>query len=372
MDKLKQAQELLRLGTVWNKIIEEIKNTLEIGSSEKDIIDDIAENFDPARWEEPILWESPEGDYYVVSGHHRQKGVQKGGFTSAQYKVLPEGTTLEQAKDYGEIGNLARTEQTDFENANIVRRRMERGDTPIMIAQDLPGLVTKAKTDAGKKNAIKGLVNLSYVDKGGKFRQNYDSPNEFPKIVSTTKMVGSLRKKYDWISNTHEQDIFDYLYVENGINRDFDKFQLNLMSSLDRMHSMGEKPKRLIQQLRKDVLEVPENAHDDIKAEIKDIETHIDNINRTLNDKIALGELVKSRVNGGGMSEVDALEQVKKELHDTRLEAKREMKNLIDQTKAGSKDQQAMFEEGVEYRGLHTAPTRESKSFKKWFKEMGL
>jgi len=43
LDKLKQAQELLRINTVWNKIIEEIKNTLEIGSSEKDIIDDIVQ-----------------------------------------------------------------------------------------------------------------------------------------------------------------------------------------------------------------------------------------------------------------------------------------------------------------------------------------
>ena len=39
------------------------------------------------------------------------------------------GTTLEQASDYSEIGNLARTEQTAFENASVVRRRVDRGDT---------------------------------------------------------------------------------------------------------------------------------------------------------------------------------------------------------------------------------------------------
>lgn len=43
MDKLKQAQELLRLNTVWNRIISRIKDTLEIGSSEKDLIDDIVQ-----------------------------------------------------------------------------------------------------------------------------------------------------------------------------------------------------------------------------------------------------------------------------------------------------------------------------------------
>lgn len=44
MDKLKQAQELLRVNVVWNKIIQKIKDNLEIGSSEKDIIDDIVHN----------------------------------------------------------------------------------------------------------------------------------------------------------------------------------------------------------------------------------------------------------------------------------------------------------------------------------------
>jgi hypothetical protein len=43
LDKLKQAQELLRLNTVWNRIISRIKDTLEIGSSEKDLIDDIVQ-----------------------------------------------------------------------------------------------------------------------------------------------------------------------------------------------------------------------------------------------------------------------------------------------------------------------------------------
>lgn len=44
MNKLKQVQELLRVNVVWNRIIQEIKDTLDIGSSDKDIIDDIVHN----------------------------------------------------------------------------------------------------------------------------------------------------------------------------------------------------------------------------------------------------------------------------------------------------------------------------------------
>jgi hypothetical protein len=43
LDKLKQAQELLRINTVWNRIVQRIKNSLDIGSSEKDLIDDIVQ-----------------------------------------------------------------------------------------------------------------------------------------------------------------------------------------------------------------------------------------------------------------------------------------------------------------------------------------
>jgi hypothetical protein len=44
LNKLKQVQELLRVNVVWNRIIQEIKDTLDIGSSDKDIIDDIVHN----------------------------------------------------------------------------------------------------------------------------------------------------------------------------------------------------------------------------------------------------------------------------------------------------------------------------------------
>ena len=44
MSKLKQAQEIFRIHTIWNNIIEKIKDKLDIGSSDKDVIDDIVHN----------------------------------------------------------------------------------------------------------------------------------------------------------------------------------------------------------------------------------------------------------------------------------------------------------------------------------------
>jgi hypothetical protein len=44
MSKLKEAQEIFRINTIWNNIIEKIKEKLDIGSSDKDMIDDIVHN----------------------------------------------------------------------------------------------------------------------------------------------------------------------------------------------------------------------------------------------------------------------------------------------------------------------------------------
>jgi len=44
MDKLKQAEELRRVNTVWNKIIQRIKINLGIDSNEEDMIDFIVKD----------------------------------------------------------------------------------------------------------------------------------------------------------------------------------------------------------------------------------------------------------------------------------------------------------------------------------------
>ena len=172
-----------------------------------------------------------------------------------------------------------------------------------------------------------------------------------------SEYVGGLRKKFDWMSNTHENDIFRYLYVENGVSGDTDKFQLNLNTSLEQVNSMDEKPERLIQQLRKDVLEVPESAHDELKAEIADIDSHIDTITRQLNDNISLKQLVDARVKSKGESETEALKEVKKELHKARRVAMKEKLDLIEKTTKGSPDQEGLFES--DYRGVHRPASRE-------------
>ncbi len=313
------------------------------------IIDDIAENFDAKKWDEPVLWQDPKTDeYIVVSGHHRHRGVVKGGYGSATYKVLPKGTTIDDAINMSEEGNLARTEQSSFENSKVVRRRFEKGDSLVSIADALPGL-TKAKSNAGKSNAVRKLLNISYLDQNGKLKSNYDSVNEFPRIQSTSSYVGALRKQYDWMPDKYEDDIFTYLYTENGIRQDEADWKLNIDSTLEKLADMKERPGSIIKQLRKDPLQPKEGTPDEVLTQIKDIKKSIDNIGNQLTDDKFLQREIDQIQTEKGLTDVDALQEVKRDLRKRRAELKAELKDLVEESSKPDPNQSSMFEPTEQY-----------------------
>ena len=313
------------------------------------VIDDIAKNFDPKKWDEPVLYQDPKtNEYIVVSGHHRHRGVVKGGYGSATYKVLPKGTTIDDAINMSEEGNLARTEQSSFENSKVVRRRFDKGNSLVDIANALPGL-TKATSNAGKSNAVRKLLNLSYLDNKGSLKSNYDSVNEFPKIQSTSSYVGGLRKQYDWMTDKYEDDIFTYLYTENGIRQDDADWKLNIDSTLEKLADMKERPGSILKQLRKDPLQPKEGTSDEVLTQIKDIKKSIDNIGNQLTDDKFLQREIDRIQTEKGLTDVDALQEVKRDLRKRRAELKTELKALVDESSKPDPDQETMFDDIEQY-----------------------
>ena len=313
------------------------------------VIDDIAKNFDPKKWDEPVLYQDPKtNEYIVVSGHHRHRGVVKGGYGSATYKVLPKGTTIDDAINMSEEGNLARTEQSSFENSKVVRRRFDKGNSLVDIANALPGL-TKATSNAGKSNAVRKLLNLSYLDNKGSLKSNYDSVNEFPKIQSTSSYVGGLRKQYDWMTDKYEDDVFTYLYTENGIRQDDADWKLNIDSTLEKLADMKERPGSILKQLRKDPLQPKEGTPDEVLTQIKDIKKSIDNIGNQLTDDKFLQREIDRIQTEKGLTDVDALQEVKRDLRKRRAELKAELKDLVEESSKPDPDQETMFDDIEQY-----------------------
>ena len=173
-----------------------------------EMVQRIAEGFDPALWDPPVLWKDPSsGDLVVISGHTRFAGLQQAGFEKGTFKVLPEGTTIEEAQSLAESGNLARVEQNDWENAGVVRRRVDKGEPLAQIRKDLPGL--------GSQEKVTNLLRISHLNTKGPFRENYEVMG-FPRIKSFSYFAGQMRKQFSWLTDQHEQDIFNYLYRDGA------------------------------------------------------------------------------------------------------------------------------------------------------------
>lgn len=319
------------------------------GEESQAIIDNIAKNFSASDWDEPVVWQDPKTDkYFVLSGHHRHKGVVKGGYGSATYKVLPKGTTYDEAVNISQKGNLGRNEQSTLTNSDTVRDKYDKGQSLISIAEELPGL-TKAQTQAGKSNAVRKLLQLSYLDKKGKLQSNYESVNEFPRIQSTSSYIGALRKQYDWIPDRYEDDIFTYLYTENGIRQDDADWKLNLESTLEKLADAKERPGSILKQLRQDPLQPKEGTPDEVLTQIKDLKKSIENAGRNLSDdKFLQGEIARIQEEKG-LSEIDALQEAKRDLRKRRAELKAELKELVDDSSKPDPNQGSMFEPVDQY-----------------------
>ena len=264
------------------------------------VIDDIANNFNASKWDPPVLWQDPKSkDYFVVSGHHRQQGVVKGGIDDAMYKVLPEGTTLAQAKNFAGASNLQATGQSEFETAAEIRRRIEEGDSYDDIASDMPGLFKNVKD---KTDKLKKIKKLAYLDPKGKFKENFDNPG-FYKIISKARQIANFRERHDWFTDKYEDDVFTYLYKEGGESKNDIDYDTHLNKIIEKLNDQKDKPESIIKLLRKEPSKPAENTHTEVLKVVDNLKAQVKTIEAKLNSKIEIEKLVNAQLNGGTISE---------------------------------------------------------------------
>ncbi len=205
-----------------------------------DMVQRIATGFDPDIYDPPLLWRDPEtNDLVMVSGHTRLEGLKEGNIGRAPFRILPAGTTVEQARVKSEEGNLQRVEQNDWENSRVIRRRIDAGDSKSQIQKDLPGLGSPAK--------VANLERLGHLDTKGFFNENWDNPGGFPKIKQFGYFTGGMRKTHPWLTERHERDIFEWLYHSGAVHhKDSGVPQEVIINVLDIIKAGGEIPARLV------------------------------------------------------------------------------------------------------------------------------
>jgi len=169
-------------------------------------------NFDPV-----TLWESPDGELYVLSGHSRTEafarlyaaGAKVDGrdFSRIPAKIV-RGISEQDARKLAMESNTLSTKETDLERAAYYRRlRTVEG----MSARDID---QAAKRMEGR-NATQ-IVALSYLSPTGKTLASLSALQEAEDqsrgiIANVARWIGNARKQFSMLTDPHENELYDFL-----------------------------------------------------------------------------------------------------------------------------------------------------------------
>lgn len=173
----------------------------------------VREGYDKSQ--EPIIvWFDPEKKkYIVISGHSRWQASQqlyKNGDTFL--KDMPVKVFLgdkDDAVDYAVLeSNRSGTQEGLKSDLLAYKRAVTRGFNK----ERLKGLF--------KPESYLGVLkDISTLNEKGQFIEYLDSPSEqsFPYLKRNAQWVGVIRKMYPALTDSHEKELFDYIYKGKGL-----------------------------------------------------------------------------------------------------------------------------------------------------------
>lgn len=176
----------------------------------------IWENLDPI-----ILWQSPEGKLFLLSGHSRLEAfhrlasgnykAQGKGFGRIPAKIL-QNVPQDVAKTVALESNTLSTKETDIERATYYRRLRQDG-TP-----------EKTLLDTLKKNEGRNWTNIyayTFLSPSGatwamlrQFSESEDTSATLAKSLG--KWLGQARRQFPFLTNEHEGELYSWLFEQKG------------------------------------------------------------------------------------------------------------------------------------------------------------
>ena len=200
-------------------------------SSVDEIKNEFAENPNTKLRNPIVLWKSPEGKNFVLSGHSRLEAFKQMGKEDIPATYY-EGTK-EQAKAFAQKSNLEGTPNSLLEKAKLYKA-------------DREAKMSKEKLGEKYKSDNKKVEAYSYLNPKGKTAdairaltgKDLESSGNMDAIAN---WIGKARKDFPELSDTHENELYDYLTNKGGFekNKSYLKFANELMTALTRKNMAG-------------------------------------------------------------------------------------------------------------------------------------
>ena len=188
----------------------------------------VAENFDRNKFDPIVVYNHPDGNTYVLSGHSRLEGMKRRGETTIPARVY-EGTP-EQAKDFALKSNKLGTLQTDIENAAYYREQLKKG-------KSYNSILEEAKENE-QQGSAKRIVSYAHLNPDGKTMGAMESlegteGDTNVNLSSIATKIGDIRANNEHLTNAHEDELFDFMTSDKD-NIPTDKEILDANSQISR------------------------------------------------------------------------------------------------------------------------------------------
>lgn len=179
--------------------------------------------FDPV-----LLWQSPDGKKYVLSGHSRTEAFRR--LSKEKPQIIIDGLAFDRipakiykgdfvsAKNLALNSNALATPETLLERADFYRKQRKNIDNN-------EGL-KKLREKALRENQGSVIWDLSYIPKGGltddflrRFKMQEDSPNAFEnyiRAVNIAQWIGKAFQIYKGLGTLHDTELFNFLNDNYG------------------------------------------------------------------------------------------------------------------------------------------------------------
>ena len=176
--------------------------------------------FDPV-----TLWESPNGDLFILSGHSRVEAFKRlnklnAEFDGLKFDKIPAKIfkgSFEDAKKIALNSNALSTPETLLERAEFYKKeRLKLNDKK---------QIKELKEKALRENSGAVIWDLSYLNDGftkdflKRFKSQEDSEQAFEnylRAVNIAQWVGKTFEKYKNLSSIHDTEIFNFLNKNYG------------------------------------------------------------------------------------------------------------------------------------------------------------
>ena len=202
----------------------------------------VREGFDKSQ--EPIVaWHDQKKDRYVViSGHSRWEAskilFKKGDKSLSKMPVKIFQGTMEEAADFAILeSNRSGTQENIISDIRAFKRAKSKGHN----REFMKGIFKP-------ESRLRKLEDLSFLNEKGLFIEmlSSDARDSFPFLERNAQWVGIIRKQFNQLSNSHENEIFRWLYnLDRNSKGSKQKNKLKTITKQQFFDSINQKASRI-------------------------------------------------------------------------------------------------------------------------------